>query len=187
MLQGISNDIKKINEMTYEEYKDKYNINDLEEWKEVVEYIFKKTLGMASFLIIVYSLIIVLNLSSIKLSIFLITFFLLRTSWGGMHFENEKICFLASIIITLLSLKIKLPHYMLIQIVSSIFLMKIGVVDNRNRVLEREMKLKFKKRGILVLYLLFLTNLLLREEIISIAILLITLSCLTGKFKNKEG
>lgn len=182
MLPKIYNDIS---EATYLSYGEKYGV-DIEEWKKMIAYTVNNASLILMYIISIFFISFIFNINKIDLTFFIITFFSLRKSWGGFHFENQKVCFIASLIIPFISINIDIKHYVIAQIIFSLILIKINVVDNKNRLIENEKKIKCKKRGMVVLNILLIANIILKKNTISTAILITTISCLTGKIKKRR-
>lgn len=104
------------------------------------------------FIFSVYVLCLVLEKSYIlETTIFLITFFFIRQYSGGYHANSEKMCFLIFILIYIifrLALKfIKLsPYlYLVLSILSSLFIYTKAPIDCKNKRLNSFEKVKYKQ------------------------------------------
>lgn len=111
---------------------------------------------------------------------FMLTFMAIRYSFGGWHSKNEYVCFAISILVSILAgyipkiIKVNVLIYAAIYILAFVIAIKVGVVDNPVKRLSAEKKIKFKRRGLVILTLLFCINMLMlifEFRSISIAIL----------------
>ncbi|WP_432661989.1 accessory gene regulator B family protein [Wukongibacter baidiensis] len=137
-------------------------------------------------LVLIYSVEILLNyliliLSLAAISIFLnmlkpelaafssvviytVTFIFIRRYFGGYHTKSNLACLILSIIIPMVALFVR--YYvnfnifllLLIYIVGYIMGVKIGTVDNHNKRLSDEEKNNFKIRGLKVIKIIFVIN-----------------------------
>lgn len=97
---------------------------------------------------------------------FMLSFMAIRHSFGGWHSKNEYICFVVSIFGCILAgyvskiININLIIYVLVYLFSLIVALKVGVVDNPTKRLSIEKKERFKRRGLIILAMVFFINIL---------------------------
>ena len=108
-------------------------------------------------LFIVVSIIIALFLGTIReLLIFYFVFIPLRKNLGGFHFKSEKKCYFFSVLISLaMSYLAKIINTNIEFLISSGFILIIetvlfGCLDNSNKLLFKQEKMIFKKKGLLL-------------------------------------
>lgn len=164
--------------------------------EDIYSYGFDITKKYLLFLIIVIP-INIMNNRILEFSIFLFTFISLRQYLGGLHFKNDNICFLFSIIITIFIPlyannipKISIVKRTFMVIVTFLLVYFIGVVDNENKKLDDIEKKYLQKRAFILLLIFSILILLLYDfdyvifNVILLTILLMDTNILIAYLKS---
>lgn len=139
------------------------NIGLSTDQEQIVLYMLKLIIKYSCILTIIFVISTVLGVWWTTLT-FILSFLAIRYSFGGWHSKNEYICFIISIFVSILAgytskiISINVTIYILIYLFALIIAIKVGVVDNPMKRLSVEKKKRFKKRGLVMLMVLFCTN-----------------------------
>lgn len=168
------------------------------EKEEILIYMVTRLFQNAIWLIILFFISSYLD---ILLPVFVswISFVLLRRCFGGVHVDSSILCLLISIVMILLTgflatlLDISLYNLMYLYVFNYVVVIRVGVVDNKNKVLKKSRKEKFMKQGMITMCVIFLANMLLQatgfieiSNAIILGILLNSISLLLSKVKVKR-
>lgn len=99
--------------------------------------------------------------------IFMLTFMAIRYSFGGWHSKSEYVCFAVSSSVSILAgyiakmVDVSMIVFVTIYLFALTVALVVGVVDNPVKRLSVEKKKRFKKRGLIILFILFIINIML--------------------------
>jgi len=126
-----------------------------------------------NYLILIFNLLVVsifLNIlvpglgAFLSMVVYTITFIFIRRNFGGYHAKSNMVCLMLSTAIPVIALFIR--YYidfniflvLFIYILCHIIAVKLGTVDNENKRLSEEEKHYFKTRGLKVMKIIFIVN-----------------------------
>jgi accessory gene regulator protein AgrB len=126
-------------------------------------YFLKRIIKNLIFYIITFNIAILLNIFNPVL-ILLLSYHCVRLRFGGIHLKNQTLCLIISIIAPLglgyiaSNYKFNLLFMVILYAVMILYANYIDVIDNINRPLTVDKKLKFKKQGLITMTILFVLN-----------------------------
>lgn len=103
----------------------------------------------------------------LSIVVFLVCFVSLRKYFGGYHADNSFVCMSISIIVPLICLilsgiiNFSLVSLLLLYLLANLIGIKVGTIDNPNRRLREDQKIRFKRKGLIAIKVLFLINIVL--------------------------
>lgn len=168
------------------------------EKKEILVYMIMRLITNIIFLLSLLCLSYIFD-TILTTFISLLAFLLLRRCFGGWHVQNSYLCLAISIIVPLitgfLATKIYLGNMSLLSIyvATYVIVLRVGVVDNKNKILKESRKEKFKEQGMITIFIILIINMLLQSfgyiiisNAILLGLLLNSISLLLGKNKQRK-
>lgn len=168
------------------------------EKEAIVIYMVTRLIHNAIWLIVLFVISSFLNIS---LAVFVawLSFVLLRRCFGGVHVDNGILCLLISIAMILLTgylatiFDISLYNLIYLYVFNYIVVIRVGVVDNKNKILKKSRKEKFMEQGMITLCVILFLNMVLQvyghieiSNAIALGTLLNSISLLLSKVKAKR-
>lgn len=137
--------------------------NSSKDEEEILVYAIERFLNNIIPIVMLIIISSALNMC-IPVLVILVSFIPIRSKFGGSHVEKDWMCLILSILIPIIAglivgkVDLNIIPILIVYITSYIIAFKVGVVDNPNKRLEKDIKKKFKKHGLVVLTFIFLAN-----------------------------